>query len=141
MFSYLFSSAINLIITPQVPATSYQHHNLSHSTQGMSEVHPGMIPGENVSVRSSNQHSPLTSLQSRSVLALPITQSSATASTTIRLRPRLCLSNWWPLYSGHAPPPVADVPLAQGKLVRLVVYHRLRLLMHELIASRSSGCP
>ncbi|KAJ8589983.1 WD40 repeat-like protein [Rhizopogon salebrosus TDB-379] len=83
-----------------VPATSSQHHNLSHSTQGMSEVHPGMIPGEN----------------SRSVLALPITQSSATASTTIRLRPRLSLSNWWPLHSGHAPPPVADVPLAQGKL-------------------------
>jgi hypothetical protein len=137
----LVSSAINLIITPQVPATSSRHHNLSHSTQGTREVHLGMNPGENASVRRSNQHSPLTSLQSRSVLAPPITQSSATASTTIRLRPRLSLSNWWPLHAGHALPLVADVPLAQGKLVRSVVYHRLRLLMHELIAPRSSRCP
>jgi hypothetical protein len=137
----LVSSTINLIITPQVPATSSRHHNLSHSTQGMREVHPAMIPSKNVSVRSSNQHSLLTSLQSRSVPAPPITQSSATASTTIRLRPRLSLSSWWPLHAGRALPLVADVPLAQGQLVRLVVYHRLRLLMHELIASRSSRCP
>ncbi|KAJ8589150.1 WD40 repeat-like protein [Rhizopogon salebrosus TDB-379] len=83
-----------------VPAISSRHHNLSHSTQGMKDVHPGMIPGGN----------------SRSVLALPITQSSATASTTIRLRPRLSLSNWWPLHASRALPLVADVPLAQGKL-------------------------
>jgi hypothetical protein len=136
----LVSSTINLIITPQVPATSSRHHNLSYSTQGMREVRPGMIPGENVSVRSSN-HSLLTSLQSRSVLAPPITQSSSTASTTMRLGSRLSLSNWWPLHAGRAPPLAADVPLAQGKLVRLIVYHRLRLLIHELIASRSSRCP
>ncbi|KAJ8590838.1 hypothetical protein M405DRAFT_141537 [Rhizopogon salebrosus TDB-379] len=83
-----------------VPATSSRRHDLSHSTQAMSEVHPGMITSEN----------------SRSVLAPPVTQSSATASTTIRLRPRLSLSNWWPLHAGHALPLVADVPLAQGKL-------------------------
>ncbi|KAJ8589981.1 hypothetical protein M405DRAFT_817023, partial [Rhizopogon salebrosus TDB-379] len=76
-----------------VPATSSRHHNLSHSTQGTREVHLGMNPGEN----------------SRSVLAPPITQS-------FRLRPRLSLSNWWPLHTGHALPLVADVPLAQGKL-------------------------
>ncbi|KAJ8596238.1 hypothetical protein M405DRAFT_805806 [Rhizopogon salebrosus TDB-379] len=76
-----------------VPATSSQHHNLSHSTQGMSEVHPGMIPGEN----------------SRPVLALPITQS-------FRPRSRISLSNWWPLHASHTPASVVDVPLAQGKL-------------------------
>jgi hypothetical protein len=134
MFSCLVSSAIKLIITTQVPATSSQHHNLSHSTQGMSEVHPGMIPGENVSVQSSNRHSVLTLFQSRPVLALPITQS-------FRPRSRISLSNWWPLHASHTPAPVVDVPPAQGKLVRLVVYHRLRRLMHELIASRSSRCP
>ncbi|KAJ8579915.1 hypothetical protein M405DRAFT_835239, partial [Rhizopogon salebrosus TDB-379] len=76
-----------------VPATSSRHHNLSHSAQGMRDVHPGMIPGEN----------------SRSVLAPPTTQS-------FRLRPRPSLSNWWPLHAGDALPPIADVPLAQGKL-------------------------
>jgi hypothetical protein len=90
----------------------------------MSEVHPGMIPGENVSVRSSNQHFPLTSLQLRSVPAPPITQSPATAPTTVRLRPRLSLSNWLPLHTGHALPLVVDVPLAPGQLVRLIdIYH------------------
>jgi hypothetical protein len=140
MFPCLVSSAINLIISSQVPATSSRHHSLSHSTQGMKEVHPGIVPGGNVSARSSNQHSPLTSLQSRSVLAPPITQSSVTISTTMRLGLRLSLSNWWPLHASRAPPLAADVPLAQGKLVRLVVYHRLQLFMHELIASRSSRC-
>jgi hypothetical protein len=140
MFPCVVSSAINLIITSQVPATSSRHQRLSHSAQGMREVHSGMIPSENVGVRSSNQHPPLTFLQSRPVLAPHITQSSATASTTTRPRSRLSLSGWWPLHVGHAPLPVVDVPLAQGKLVRSVVYHCLQRLTHELIASCSSRC-
>jgi len=83
-----------------VPATLSRHHNHSHSAQGTTEVHSGMIPSEN----------------SRSVLAPPITQASATASTIVRPRSHLFLSNWWSLHAAHAPAPVVDVPLAKGKL-------------------------
>ncbi|KAJ8584496.1 WD40 repeat-like protein [Rhizopogon salebrosus TDB-379] len=81
-----------------VPATSSRYHNLSHSTQRMREVHPGMIPGEN----------------SRSVLAPHITQSSATASTTSRVQRHLL--SWWPSNIGRASVPIIDVPLAPGQL-------------------------
>ncbi|KAJ8589153.1 WD40 repeat-like protein [Rhizopogon salebrosus TDB-379] len=81
-----------------VPATSSRDRNLSHSTQGMRKVHPGMIPGENL----------------RSVLAPPTTQSSATTSTTGKVRPHLL--SWWSSNIGRASVPIVDVPLAPGQL-------------------------
>jgi hypothetical protein len=50
----LYTPAVSLIVTSQVPATSSRHQYLSHSVQGTTEVHSGMTPDENVSVRSSS---------------------------------------------------------------------------------------
>jgi hypothetical protein len=36
------------------------------------------------------------------------------------------ISNWWPVRTGHALPPIVDVPLAQGKEVRPAAFHCLR---------------
>jgi hypothetical protein len=36
------------------------------------------------------------------------------------------MSNWWPARTGHALPPIVDVPLAQGKEVRPAAFHCLR---------------
>ncbi|KAG2156285.1 hypothetical protein DEU56DRAFT_906447 [Suillus clintonianus] len=50
----------------------------------------------------------------RPISTLPNTESSATASTTFKARLHNLL-NWWPNRTGHALPPIVDVPLAQGK--------------------------
>ncbi|OAX34683.1 hypothetical protein K503DRAFT_785593 [Rhizopogon vinicolor AM-OR11-026] len=41
----------------------------------------------------------------------PPVVSSAQAPITFKTR----LVNWWRVHTGHAPPPIVDVPLAQGK--------------------------
>ncbi|KAJ8590831.1 hypothetical protein M405DRAFT_141410 [Rhizopogon salebrosus TDB-379] len=46
--------------------------------------------------------------------APPITPTPAAASANVKSSLRL-LSNWWPIHASHAPPPIVDVPLAQGK--------------------------
>ncbi|KAJ8582032.1 hypothetical protein M405DRAFT_831347, partial [Rhizopogon salebrosus TDB-379] len=48
--------------------------------------------------------------------APPVTLTPAAASANVKSSLRL-LSNWWPIRAGHAPPPIVDVPLTQGKEV------------------------
>ena len=57
----------------------------------------------------------LTLLQLEPTTVPPISKSST--STTIRSRLVRQLSNWWPMRTGNALPPIVEVPLAPGRLV------------------------
>ncbi|OAX33617.1 hypothetical protein K503DRAFT_804230 [Rhizopogon vinicolor AM-OR11-026] len=71
-----------------IAATSRLHHSpLEATTQG----HSGVGPRENRT-------------------PAPPVVSSAPAPVTFKTR----LANWWPVYAGHAAPPIVDVPLAQA---------------------------
>jgi hypothetical protein len=57
---------------------------------------------------------PYTCLQSRRILAPPITRFPAITSTTVRTC-SVSVSTWWPIHAGHASPPTVDVHLAQSQ--------------------------
>ncbi|KAJ8589154.1 hypothetical protein M405DRAFT_220709 [Rhizopogon salebrosus TDB-379] len=65
---------------------------------------------------------PYTCLQSRRILAPPITRSPAITSTTVRTR-SVSISARWPIHAGHASSPIVDVHLPQGQEVRAVTFH------------------
>jgi len=111
--SLFLSFTVDVTITLQFPATSSFPLNRSLSAQAVTHVQSGVHSGENVSFQYCNHHFSFTALQSR---AAAVAQPPA---TTIKSR----LSAWWPIHTGRAPPPIVDVPLAQGKKVSLVNLH------------------
>lgn len=122
---FLVSSAIDLITAPQYPATSPRLGLPTHSSLAPATDPVPYNPSDNVSLHSSTKIL-LTFLQPRPIPALPISQSSISVFTTITSRLHQ-LSNWLPIHTGHALPPVVRVPLAQGKevcLVELCRYHQ-----------------
>lgn len=116
--STFFSFAVDLTATLQCPATSPRLPSDSFPVPSTTLVHSN--PGENVSLHFSIRLR-LIFLQSTSIPALPISETSA-SSITSRLRN---LSKWWPAHR-HAVPPIVDVALAPGRLVCSVdFYHCL----------------
>ena len=109
---HFFLSTMDMTIALQFPAPSSFHLNHSLSAQAVTHVQSGAHSGENVSFQPYVHHFILTVLQSR---AAAVAQSS----TTIKAQ----LSGWWPTHTGRAPPPIIDVPLAQGKKVSLTNLH------------------
>jgi hypothetical protein len=110
---YFLPSTIDMTIALQFPAPSSFPLKQSLSAQADTYVQSGVHSGENVSLQPCNHLFTLTVLQSRAAV---IAQSSATTIKAL-------LSGWWPTHTGRAPPPIVDVPLAQGKKVSLVNLH------------------
>jgi hypothetical protein len=122
----LFVPATYLTIDMQFPVTLPLPPNHSPSERVETLAHLRMNNGDNVSVHSFNQHFAFTFLQSPRIEGLyTLTQPTPAAPTTVKTRPRY-MPNWWPIHTGHALPPMVDVPFAQAKEVNLAdLYRRL----------------
>jgi hypothetical protein len=81
---------------------------------------------------------PYTCLQSRRILAPPITRSPAITSTTVRTG-SVSISTWWPIHAGHASSPIVDVHLAHGQEVHAVTFIFIEILCIHLQRKAATG--
>jgi hypothetical protein len=124
----------------QFPATSSFPPNRSLSSQAVTQVHSAIqSSGENVGLQLCNQNFTVTFIQSRRTPAA-ITQSPTAPSSIVR--PRRRLSNWWPIRTGHALPPIVDVPLTRGDQVCSVEFYRcLEISCMNVQRNAAAGAP
>lgn len=103
----------------------------SHLRQGTTQGQSGLGLGANVNT-SSHRFS-LTFLQ----LRLTPTPSIALSPSTVRVRPHVSK----PIHADYALPPIVDVPLVHGKLVRSVDFLPcFRVCMNDFAARYRSRC-